>query len=160
MLKVRFKKDLIIGEDFLFGLTYMLSSQTSFSSPKSLYNFDESSNKSVTRSSKFPSSQYIRIYEYAFPLIECCSWNDRNKGRLLQQVDYLFCRTSFVAVARLRKMEKKDCSPEEILRWFQKQYRRDIQPLNNKHALMKWCVETRAILVYLAVSFFHNSFMG
>ena len=154
---IRFKRDLIIGEDFLFGLTYMLCCQTSFSSGESIYFFDESSSMSVTRSSKFPSSQYYRIYEYAFPVAESSGWNKRDYERLLQQIDYLFCRTSFVAAARLQKLEKKDCSLKEMLQSFHKQCRQEIRPLNIKHALMKWCVEKRATPVYMAVSFLHNN---
>jgi len=153
---IRFKRDLIIGEDFLFGLTYMLCCHTSGASDKSIYFADESLCTSVTRSSKYPSSQYLKIYEYAFPLVEQCSWDTGERERILQQIDYLYCRTAFVAAARLQSLKEKDCSLKELIHGFYNQSRWAIQPLNATHVAMKLCIKTRAIPVFWAVSTVFN----
>ncbi len=153
---IRFKKDLIIGEDFLFGLTYMLCCHSSFACNDSIYFVDESSSVSVTRSAKYKPTQYAKIYEYAFPTVEQCSWDDKDRKRLLQQLDYLFCRTSFVAATHLQKTGSGEYSLKELLQGFYDQSRWAVQPLNATHALMKRCIKNKALLVYRAISFIHN----
>lgn len=158
--KIRFKQDLIIGEDFLFGLTYMLCCRSSCACADSIYCVDESSSASVTRSAKYNPTQFVKIYEYAFPVVEQCSWDDIYRERLLQQLDYLFCRTSFVAAAYQQKTEISDCSMKELLQGFYDQSRWSIQPLNATHALMKRCIKNKAAPVYRAVSFIRNHRAG
>lgn len=155
--EIRFKRDLIIGEDFLFGLTYMLCSQTSFASEDCIYYVDETLSSSVTRSAKYTPFQSVKIYEYAFPVAEQCSWDSKDRERLLQQLDYLFCRTSFVAAAYLMRSKRNSCSLRELVDGFSAQCRSSIKPLNKTHALMKHCVKNRVLPVYLAVSLLYNS---
>lgn len=152
--QLRFKRDLIIGEDFLFGLSYMLCCKTSCASECMIYYVDESSTASITRSSRYPTSQYSMIYEYAFPLVFACSWDEENRTQLLQQIDYLFCRTAFVAAVRLRRMEKRDCTLDELIQRFHDGSYWTIHPSGAIHALMKFCIKRRIKPVFAAVSCF------
>lgn len=156
--KIRFKKDLIIGEDFLFGLTYMLCCETNCASGERIYYVDESPETSVTRSMKYPASQSAKIYEYAFPVAEQCSWDDQDRERLLRELDYLFCRTSFVAAERLAESANRDSSLSDLIQQFYDLCRWSIKPIDLTHAIMKWCLKHKLLPIYHAVPFLHRLF--
>lgn len=153
---IRFRRELIIGEDFLFGLSYMLCCETSWVSDHVVYYYDVSLPSSVTRSSRFHSSQYSMIYRFAFPIAEQCNWGEADRMRLLRQLDYHFCRTSFVAAERLLRSAGKDCSLRELIQQFYDLYRWQIEPLDSTHAIMKFCLKNRLLSAYRAVAFLHS----
>lgn len=153
---IRFKPDLIIGEDFIFGLEYMLCCTFCQVIDRPLYCVDETGTESITRAAKYDLSQFTIMYRYAFDIAERCSWPHEDKIRLIQLLDYLYCRTAF-ARTEYCLQEKNDTCKKIIylISLFQKDYHLDIQPLNKLHSFMRWCVKHKVVPAFMFVGYAH-----
>lgn len=146
---VRFKKDLVIGEDFIFGLEYMLLCRTSCIINEQLYCVDETDVGSITRSAKYDYMQFINIYEHAFQIARNTEWQDTEKQRLIQQLDYLFCRTAFACAKHVAEAgDSAQLDVSEFVHLFSENSRPDIKPMNGVHAFMKICIRHEWVLVF------------
>lgn len=152
-----FKKDLIIGEDFIFGLEYMLSCKSSQIMSQPLYWVDETSPNSITRSGKYDFTQFLRIYEYAFQIAEKSSWEAGEKQMLLQQLDYLYCRTAFSSIEYCIYVKPNAAiHPNVLVKMYCEQYNLGIRPVNLVHAIMRVCVRFRIVPAFVCIAFLHN----
>ena len=146
---LRFKQELTIGEDFIFGLEYMLHSKTSAALPKYLYCVDETTSNSITRAGKYDFSQFVKIYEYAFTIALESGWDGEEKKQLLQQLDYLYCRTAFAA-AKHCVTAKKAVKP--FLSVYFDILRPETQALNTVHRIMRLCIKCKLYPVFVVVA--------
>lgn len=154
---IRFKKDLVIGEDFVFGLEYMLHCKSSSAGTDLLYYVDESGVSSITRSPKYDCSQFVKIYEYAFKAAEQCNWSITYQTKLLQQLDYLYCRTAFAVVDhQINSGNTGKMSTEEVIRLFYNHCRWDLKPINWIHSVMKNCIHKKSVLAFKSVVAFRQ----
>lgn len=151
---LRFKQDLTIGEDFIFGLEYMLCCASSQIVGRVVYCVDETGKESITRAARYDLSQFTRMYRYAFDIAEHCAWPQEEKDQLIQLLDYLYCRTAFARTGY--------CILEKELVWqralsligmFRRDYHHHIQPLNIVHRIMRWCVKHRVVPVFFGVGY-------
>lgn len=150
---LRFKKDLIIGEDFIFGLEYMLLSGSSRVVDEELYCVDETGMDSITRAAKYDFSQFVRIYGYAFEIAKACGWDKADKERLIRFLDYLYCRTAFASTGHwLKARGNANVAIRELIPMFQQQRDQSIRPLNKAHAVMQFCVDHRLVWVFVAIA--------
>lgn len=154
---LRFKEDLIIGEDFIFGLEYMLLCATSCALNQHLYCVDETSPLSVTRSAKYNPTQFLLIYEYAFPICRNCRWDSKSKHRLIQRLDYLYCRTAFSTAEHcmtgLYDSLKDVCC---LLSAYCSLYQKTISPINLCHWVMRMCVKFRLTPIIIFIAFLYK----
>lgn len=154
--KLSFHDDLIIGEDFIFGLEYMLACESSCVAPAHLYYVDETNTNSVTRGAKYDFSQFLLIYEYAFQIAQACKWEYADKQRLIQILDYLYCRTSFACMERcIATKLNSDITPIYLVSMFKEQLQADVEPMSAAHAVMRFCVKHRILAAYFAVAYMH-----
>lgn len=154
--KLRFKSDLIIGEDFIFGLEYMLCCKSSQVIDKPLYCVDETGMESITRSAKYDLSQFTIMYRYAFDIARDCNWPQEDKDRLIQLLDYLYCRTAFARTEYcLREKNEARKKIAYLITLFQKDYHTDIRPLNRMHSFMRWCVKHKVVPAFYFVGYSH-----
>lgn len=153
---LRFKTDMKVGEDFLFGLEYMLCCDSSQVIDRPLYCIDETGMESITRAARYELSQFVRMYRYAFEIVRDCARYQEEKNRLIQLLDYLYCRTAFARTGYcLREKEqpwKRACS---LIAMFRKDYRQNIRPMNSRHILLRWCVKYGAVPVFFGVGYAH-----
>lgn len=152
--QLRFKRDLIIGEDFIFGLEYMLCCSSSQIVDRVVYCVDETGKESITRAARYDLSQFVRMYRYAFDIAEHCDWPQTEKERLIQLLDYLYCRTAF-ARTEYCILEKEQAWKRiySLIAMFQKDYHHHIQPKNIVHSIMRWCVKYRVVPVFFGVGY-------
>lgn len=153
---LRFKQDLTIGEDFIFGLEYMLCCASSQIADRVVYCVDETGTESITRAARYDLSQFTRMYRYAFDIAERCAWPQKEKDQLIQLLDYLYCRTAFARTEYCLR-EKNEASKKiaYLISLFQKNYHPNIQPLNRLHSFMRWCVKYKVIPVFVLVGYAH-----
>lgn len=155
--KIRFKPELIIGEDFIFGLEYMLRCKSGHADPSYLYCVDETGMDSITRAAKYDYTQFARIYGHAFRIAEQCLWKDSEKQNLVRQLDSLYCRTSFAVVEHCLNSQKKTIKGvADILSIFQKRYQPKVAALNIAHFVMRLCVQFRVLPVYVTVALLYR----
>lgn len=153
---IRFKPELIIGEDFIFGLEYMLCCKSSQVIDRQLYCVDETGTESITRAARYDLSQFTRMYRYAFDIAEHCAWPQKEKDQLIQLLDYLYCRTAFARTEYcLREKNEAGKKIAYLISSFQKNYHPNIQPLNRLHSFMRWCVKYKVIPVFVLVGYAH-----
>lgn len=153
---LRFKPDMKVGEDFLFGLEYMLCCASSQVIDQPLYCIDETGMESITRAARYELSQFVRMYRYAFEIVQSCAWPQEEKNRLTQLLDYLYCRTAFARTGYcLREKEQPWKRADSLITMFQKDYRQDIRPMNSRHALMRWCVKHGVGPAFFGVGYAH-----
>ena len=153
---IRFKLDMKVGEDFLFGLEYMLCCQSSQVIDSPLYCIDETGMESITRAARYELSQFVIMYRSAFEIVRNCAWSQEEKNRLIQLLDYLYCRTAFARTGYcLREKEHPWKRANSLITMFRKDYRQDIQPMNSRHTLMRWCVKHGAVPVFFGVGYAH-----
>lgn len=153
---IRFKEDLIIGEDFIFGLEYMLFCKNSLVQTRCLYCVDETNMLSVTRAVRYDYMQYLRIYQYAFKIAEECNWDMKNKEILMQQLDYLYCRTAFVGVEQvLRENDRFNVEISELVDQFADNYNYKIKAMNFIHGGMRAVLKYRISLVFKLIAYLH-----
>lgn len=151
---LRFKTDMKIGEDFLFGLAYMLCCASSQIIDRPMYCVDETGMESITRAARYDLSQFVSMYRYAFEIVQNCAWTQDQKNRLIQLLDYLYCRTAFARTGYcLREKEQPWKRAASLITMFRKDYHRDIRPMNSRHALMRWCVKHGAVPAFFAVGY-------
>lgn len=151
---LRFKKDLIIGEDFIFGLEYMLLSRSSRIINEALYCVDETGMGSITRAAKYDFTQFVRIYAYAFETAKECGWNREDKEQLMRLLDYLYCRTAFASTGHwLKARGKANIGIMELIEMFRKQHNRNIKPIGLSHAVMRWCIKHKIVPIFVTVAF-------
>lgn len=154
---IRFKEDLIIGEDFVFGLEYMLLCNSSQVDPTVLYCVDETGTDSVTRAGRYDFTQSLRIYDYAFKIASGCSWGEDSKASLIQQLDYLFCRTAFAAAKRCINADSKNrMKARELICGFADQCCVDISPLNLVHSVMRLCIKHRVLPAFYVIAWLNR----
>lgn len=150
---IRFRNDLVIGEDFIFGLEYMLYCQTSCIINVQLYCVDETDMRSVTRSAKYDSMQFIKIYQYAFQVANDSEWIDSEKRKLIQQLDYLYCRTAFACAKHvLEAGNRAQLDVAEFVHLFSKYCQSNIKAMNCVHAFMKICIRHECIPIFNLVA--------
>lgn len=155
--QIRFQTDLVIGEDFVFGLHYMLHCNSSKGMSKCIYVVDESNTTSVTRAPKYDFSQFVALYDYAFQAAYECDWKKENKEKLLQQLDYQYCRTAFAASDHLKVSQSTSKTTQaELIQLFYDHCQWSIKPLNNAHTIMKFCIRHRIKLAFLAVPWIYQ----
>lgn len=150
---IRFRNDLVIGEDFIFGLEYMLHCRTSCIINEQLYCVDETDMRSITRSAKYDYMQFIKIYQYAFQVANDSEWIDSEKRKLIQQLDYLYCRTAFACakhVVEAGNRAKLDVA--EFVRLFSQYCQSNIKAMNGVHAFMKTCIRHECIPIFNLVT--------
>lgn len=153
---LRFKSDLVIGEDFIFGLEYMLSCSSSRIITDCLYCVDETGMESITRAAKYDFRQFAYIYDYAFTAAQKCEWNQHNKEQLMQCLDYLYCRTAFASTEhRIAANGTANLSVNELLTMFHDQYREGIWPINLIHAIMQICVKFKIVPAFVLLAQMH-----
>lgn len=113
---IRFPVELSIGEDFIFGLEYMLMTTKCIMLDNVLYCVDTRSEISLTRKYKKDVwKQSLLIYDYAYRALEQSDLEKEFVDKLAQIIDYNYCRTTFSCVEELfRAKEKKS------LRWIGK----------------------------------------
>ena len=154
--RIRFKQDLTIGEDFVFGLEYMLCCQSSQVIDRVLYCVDETGMESITRAAKYDLSQFTIMYRYAFAIAKNCNWPQKDKDQLVRLLDYLYCRTAFARTEYcLREKNEARKKVEYLVTLFMKDYHPDIQPLSKLHSFMRWCVKHKVIPVFVLVGWAH-----
>lgn len=152
--KIRFKPDLTIGEDFIFGLEYMLCCESSQVIDRPLYCVDETGTESITRAARYDLSQFIHMYRYAFDIAQNCNWPQEEKERLIQLLDYLYCRTAFARISYcLQEKEQAWIRSNSLITMFHKDYRQHIQPKNKVHRFMRWCIKHRVVPAFFAVGY-------
>ena len=155
--EMRFKPDLVIGEDFVFGLEYMLLCESSRVDTTVRYCVDETGSESVTRGGKYNFSQFLRIYGHAFKIAEECKWAEPSKSMLMRQVDYLYCRTAFAATEHcIAAREKCAMKISDLVLDFSNQLRADIIPLNLGHLGMSLCIKNKIIPVFFIIAGMHK----
>lgn len=154
---IRFKTDMKVGEDFLFGLEYMLCCDSSQVIDRPQYCIDETGMESITRAARYELSQFVSMYRYAFEIVQNCAWPREEKNRLIQLLDYLYCRTAFARTSYCLH-EKGQCLKKvnSLITMFQKDYHHHIQPKNKAHRFMRWCVKHRAVPVFVGVGCAYN----
>lgn len=153
---IRFKKDLIIGEDFIFGLEYMLVARSSGVMREELYCVDETGMGSITRAGKYDLRQFLRMYRYAFGIIKECGWSSREKEDLRCLMDMQYCRTAFAAIEhRMKAKGRNQVSAKELIALFRRDLQRDIRPVSPAHTVMRFCVQHRLVPVFVAVAWLH-----
>ena len=122
-----------------------------------LYYVDETDCTSITRAARYEPNQFLIMYDYAFRYIKMCYWKDRYRARLIQLMDYLFCRTSFACVERcFWRTKYNTTTPKRMVAMFTEQLCPDITPINLIHLVMRWCVKYRLLAVYYLVAYFHR----
>lgn len=155
--RIRFQKDLVIGEDFIFGLTYMLHCTSSRVDPTVRYCVDETGMESITRAGKYEAEQFLKIYDHGFQIAEGCDWDDPKKKRLQQLLDYQYCRTAFAATEHcFRNGEQALAKVRSLIKKLSAQYDRDIPAMNIVHLVMRWCVKHGVTPAFLAVAGVHK----
>ena len=143
---IRFPDDLNVGEDFVFCLNYLCCAASSEKCDQVLYCVDESSDHSLTRG-YHPDSveQALRIYRYAFSIIDSSDLSEQHKNMLRSVLDYNYYRTAFACIKDF--LEQKDISffhvrkkIKEMLACFW--YNRYGLPKaqGGVHRYMRWCV--------------------
>ena len=153
---LRFHSDLTIGEDFIFGLEYMLHCSNSAATNLPLYIVDETRSDSVTRGHKYDYSQFLRIYDYAFPAIEQANLDAQYRDKLLGEVDYLYCRTAFAASEHLRASGKFSAKMQkQLIESFYEGCRQEIEPINLTHRIMKQCILNKKKMPFDVVTIGH-----
>lgn len=155
--EIRFQRDLVIGEDFIFGLTYMLHCSSSRVDPTVRYCVDETGMESVTRARKYEAEQFLKIYEHGFQIADECDWDDPAKKRLQQLLDYQYCRTAFAATEHcLQNGGQALTKVHSLIEQFAAQYDRDIPAMNITHLVMRWCVKHGVTPAFLVVAGSHR----
>lgn len=154
---LRFHPDLVIGEDFVFGLEYMLCCSSSAAMDLPLYFVDETGCDSVTRGYKYDYSQFLRIYDYAFPAIEQADLEPRYCDKLLGEVDFLYCRTAFAACEHLRSFGNSSLKiQKQLIEFFYEECRQEIKPINLTHRIMKQCILNKNKMPFDVVAVGHS----
>ena len=154
--ELRFKTDLIVGEDAVFGLEYMLCCDSSRIIDKALYCVDETGMGSLTRAARYDLSQFTRMYRYMFEIVNDCRWMQKDKERLIQLLDYLYCRTAFARTEHCL-LEKKQAWKRAalLIAMFRNDYHLYIRPLSKLHGFMRLCVRYGVVPIFLVVGYAH-----
>lgn len=153
---IRFKKDLVIGEDFIFGLEYMLLACSSRVVEQELYCVDETGTESITRAANYDYMQFVHIYRYAFEIVRDCRWGIQEKERLLCLLDWLYCRTAFASTGHCLKA--KGNAPvriRELIMKFYQNLQKDIQPVNAAHIAMRFCIHYKLVPLFVIIAWLH-----
>lgn len=154
---LRFHPDLVIGEDFIFGLEYMLLCASSAAMDQPLYYVDETGSDSVTRGHKYDFFQFLRIYDYAFPAIEQADLEPQYCAKLLGEIDFLYCRTAFAASEHLRASGKPSAKMQnQLIELFYEGCRQEIKPINLTHRIMKQCILRKNKIPFDVVAVGHS----
>lgn len=154
--QIRFKQELTIGEDFIFGLEYMLNCHTSRIKTDILYCVDETGMQSITRAAKYDYTQFLLIYKYAFKIVSESTWPELEKTALMQQVDFLYCRTAFACTEHMiRAKGNANINVNELIRLFADNCRFNIKTINAVHTFMRICIRYRFVLLFRLIAYLH-----
>lgn len=147
--KIRFPEDLNVGEDFIFCLEYSLRCNKLCLIDRILYDYDVSAVGSLTR--KFRPDyveQALKIYEYAFDIVGASCKNDDYKSKLMNILDYNYCRTAFACAAipiKYKDVEKLSVKDEIsfITKSFSAHLPKNTSVLGLPHCIMRICLKLK-----------------
>lgn len=152
---IRFCNELVIGEDFIFGLEYMLNCTNSGAYDISIYHVDETGMQSITRGAKYSSDQFLKIYQFAFALVGQCKYDENAKLELRRILDYLYCRTVFACTERFLTTEQTD-KVKPLIGAFAEKIQKSIKPAGFVHWFMRLCLQVKHELPFRIVAQLHQ----